>query len=88
MTTISRYIWYRAHWSELSVAVMEANVVKADDRKQARIDPAWPETAPGQLGVSEFTASLQAALSPFGDTTFPLDKIPYEHPETEINKSP
>lgn len=64
-------------------------MAKTDDhREQNRIDPAWPQTAPGEPGVTELAASVQAALSPFGETQFPLDEIPYEHPHTEINMTP
>jgi hypothetical protein len=50
-----------------------------------RIDPAWPDVP---HPVSELAASVQGALSPFGDVEFPLpaDELPYEHPVTKINK--
>ncbi|PRX50262.1 hypothetical protein B0I33_102381 [Prauserella shujinwangii] len=62
-------------------------MAKADKRKRKRIDPSWPETREGEHPVSELAADRQGALSPFGDVTFPLEQVPYEHPETEINKS-
>lgn len=52
------------------------------------VDPAWPETADGEHPVSEAATDRQGALSPYGDVTFPLESVPYEHPETEINKVP
>jgi hypothetical protein len=58
----------------------------AGKTKKDRIDPAWPKVPDGQHPVSEFLADKQGALSPFGDTTFPLDTVPYTHPETRINK--
>lgn len=66
---------------------MEGDVAKADNRKRKRIDPTWPEIPTGELPVSELATDRQGALSPFGDLPLPLESIPYEHPETEINKS-
>ncbi len=66
------------------VECMEDDVGNADNRKQHRIDPEWPDV---EHPVSELAADRQGALSPFGEMTFPLDSVPYEHPETEINKS-
>jgi len=53
--------------------------------RSPRIDPAWPDVP---HPVSEVAASVQGALSPFGDVEFPLpaEDLPYEHPETKINK--
>lgn len=55
---------------------------KATDRNK-NIDPTWPvgEEHP----VNELAADRQGSLSPFGEVTFPVDKTPYVHPETEIN---
>jgi hypothetical protein len=58
----------------------------ADKTKKDRIDPTWPQAGADEHPVSELVADKQGALSPFGDTTFPLDGVPYEHPETRINK--
>jgi hypothetical protein len=60
-----------------------ADAKKADN---TRIDPAWPRTTDGALPVSELAADRQGALSPFGEVTFPVESVPYEHPETEINR--
>jgi hypothetical protein len=51
-----------------------------------RIDPAWPDLPDGEHPVSELAAPVQGSLSPFGELEFPLDKVPYEHPVTIINK--
>ncbi|WP_298181085.1 hypothetical protein [Saccharomonospora sp.] len=67
------------------VECMEDDVGKDDKRKQNRIDPEWPDV---EHAVTELAADRQGALSPFGETTFPLESIPYEHPKTEINKTP
>ncbi|WP_253826679.1 hypothetical protein [Prauserella aidingensis] len=64
---------------------MEDDVAKASERNNDRIDPEWPETEDGHP-VSELAADRQGALSPFGDVSFPLGSVPYEHPQTEINK--
>lgn len=53
--------------------------------KQDRIDPSWPQFGDDDHAVSEAATDRQGALSPFGDVTFPLDTVPYTHPETEIN---
>jgi hypothetical protein len=36
--------------------------------------------------VSELVADRQGAMAPWGDLVFPLDSVPYTHPQTEINK--
>jgi hypothetical protein len=60
---------------------------KGDDgKKRAGVDPTWPEAGDGDHPVSELAADRQGALSPFGEVTFPLESVPYVHPETEINK--
>jgi hypothetical protein len=52
-----------------------------------RIDPHWPgEDDHGNHPVSELAADRQGALAPWGDLAFPLDSVPYTHPQTEINK--
>ena len=62
-------------------------MAKGDNGKKSnRIDPAWPTVPDGEHPVTELAADRQGALSPFGDLTFPLDSVPYVHPETEINK--
>ncbi|EHY89099.1 hypothetical protein SacazDRAFT_02188 [Saccharomonospora azurea NA-128] len=67
------------------VEYMEDDVAKADkDKLRHRIDPEWPDA---EHAVTELAADRQGALSPFGEVTFPLDTVPYVHPETEINRS-
>ena len=62
-------------------------MAKGDNSKKAgRIDPSWPQVPEGEHPVSELASDRQGALSPYGDVTFPLDTVPYVHPETEINK--
>jgi len=63
-------------------------VAKAKKESKDRIDPSWPQLDDGDHPVSELAADRQGSLSPFGEVTFPLDSVPYEHPETEINKTP
>lgn len=61
-----------------------AKVVKAD-----RIDPQWPANpSDHEHPVSELAADRQGPLSPYGEMEFPLpaDRLPYEHPETVINR--
>lgn len=57
-----------------------------DNAKQRPIDPEWPEVEGDEHAVTEAATDRQGALSPFGSVTFPLQSVPYEHPETEINK--
>ncbi|SNR56413.1 hypothetical protein SAMN06265360_11069 [Haloechinothrix alba] len=61
----------------------------ADSKKvdPDRIDPQWPQLGDGQTPVSELVSDTQGSQSPYGDVSFPLDSVPYEHPETEINRS-
>lgn len=62
-------------------------MAKGDNGKKAgRIDPSWPKATDGEHPVTELAADRQGALSPFGELTFPLEAVPYVHPETEINK--
>ncbi|GAB3282892.1 hypothetical protein [Parasphingorhabdus pacifica] len=58
----------------------------AGKTKKNQIDPTWPNVPDGDHPVSELLSDAQGALSPFGQTTFPLDSVPYKHPVTEINK--
>lgn len=50
------------------------------------VDNGWP-FPDGEHAVSEFAASLPGALSPFGDTQFPLSQteLPWVNPLTIIN---
>lgn len=58
----------------------------AQPARHKGIDPTWPAHAPGDHPVTELVASVQASLSPYGDTTFPLRKTSYQHPVTVINR--
>lgn len=55
-------------------------------RRSSGIDPTWPVHAPGEHAVTELVAAMQASLSPYGDTVFPLEKTSYQHPVTVINR--
>lgn len=57
-----------------------------NSKKKAGVDPTWPQVGDGEHPVTELAADRQGALSPFGDVSFPLEAVPYVHPETEINK--
>jgi hypothetical protein len=61
---------------------------KAVAKRTDRIDPTWPSWSEEDHPVSELAAPLQGALSPFGEVSFPLppEEIPYQHPQTEINR--
>lgn len=55
--------------------------------KSDRVDPHWKaDDENGHHPVSELVADRQGALSPYGDLTFPLETVPYQHPVTKINK--
>ena len=58
-------------------------------KRTDRIDPNWPRWSEEDHPVSELAAPVQGALSPFGEIVFPrpADQLPYEHPQTEINRS-
>lgn len=57
-------------------------------KRSKGVDPTWPEVADGEHVLTEFTASVAGAMSPFGDIEFPLDasELPYQHPTTVINR--
>jgi hypothetical protein len=61
------------------------DVVAKGEKKHKGVDPTWPGED-GEHPVTELAADRQGALSPFGELTFPLDAVPYVHPETEINR--
>lgn len=60
----------------------------AKRERRQRIDPSWPSRSEDDHPVSELAATLQGALPPYGEVTFPVsaDELPYVHPVTEINK--
>lgn len=60
-------------------------MAKGENGKKNRVDPTWPAGAEDAHPVTELAADRQGALSPFGSLTFPLEAVPYTHPETEIN---
>jgi hypothetical protein len=58
-------------------------------QKSRYVDNGWPASGEDDHPVSELAADRTGALSPFGDTTFPVpaDELPYIQPVTVINKS-
>jgi hypothetical protein len=58
-------------------------------QKSRYVDNGWPAFGEDDHPVSELAADRTGALSPFGDTTFPVpaDELPYIQPVTVINKS-
>ncbi|OLT43897.1 hypothetical protein BJF85_21125 [Saccharomonospora sp. CUA-673] len=60
-------------------------MAKASEQNNHRIDPEWPDV---DHPVTELAADRQGALSPYGELSFPLEAVPYEHPQTEINRRP
>lgn len=56
--------------------------------KTRYIDDGWPTRDPDDHPVSELASDRVGALSPFGDTTFPLPAtaLPYVHPVTVVNR--
>lgn len=58
----------------------------ARSARYSGVDPTWPVHEPGEHAVTELVATMQGSLSPYGDTTFPLDRTSYEHPVTVINR--
>jgi prolyl-tRNA editing enzyme YbaK/EbsC (Cys-tRNA(Pro) deacylase) len=58
-------------------------------KKSPYVDPGWPSVADGEHAVTELSSARAGGLSPFGeDTEFPLpvDRLPYMHPRTVINR--
>ncbi|MDL9937818.1 hypothetical protein QSJ18_13775 [Gordonia sp. ABSL1-1] len=56
--------------------------------KKQYVDNGWPQDLDGSHAVSEFAAGISGALSPFGETQFPLpvDELPFVHAKTDINR--
>lgn len=56
--------------------------------KHRYIDNGWPTRDPEDHPVSELASPVVGALSPFGDTTFPVPAtdLPYVHPVTVVNR--
>lgn len=57
-------------------------------KKNAYVDNGWPQEDADDHAVTEFLAHVSGALSPFGDTEFPLpvDELPYVHAKTVVNR--
>lgn len=61
----------------------------ADAKKNHYVDPGWPKDVPeGEHAVTELVAPDAGALSPFGDSEFPVpaEQLNYVHPYTVINR--
>ena len=68
---------------------MRHNVYVVNKSKKPYVDPGWPEIADGEHAVSELAATRSGGLSPFGEETefpIPVEKLPYMHPHTVINR--
>ena len=53
------------------------------------VDNGWPDIAVEDHAVTEFTAHLAGALSPFGnETSFPVpaDELSFINPKTVVNR--
>ncbi|WOC12918.1 hypothetical protein [Gordonia sp. MP11Mi] len=57
-------------------------------KKNGYVDNGWPKETGDDHAVTEFLAHLPGALSPFGDSEFPLpaDDLPYVHAKTVVNR--
>lgn len=80
----------RAH-SRRRRAWHNVRVAESKPKKQAYVDNGWPKDDNGDSpdhAVSEFAAHLAGALSPFGDTEFPLpvDTLPFVQSKTVVNR--
>ena len=73
-----------------------AKTVKKADRqtkavkpaKKGYVDPGWGDHAPGQHPVTEIIATVNGAMSPFGNETDfprPYEETGYVHPVTNIH---
>ncbi|MEO9327060.1 hypothetical protein [Gordonia aurantiaca] len=61
-----------------------------DTGKKHYVDNGWPRNDQGEVidhAVSELATHVSGALSPFGDTEFPIpaDKLPFVQPKTVVN---
>ena len=53
------------------------------------VDNGWPDIAVEDHAVTEFTAHLAGALSPFGNETpfpVPADELSFINPKTVVNR--
>mgnify|MGYP000934644707 CR=1 FL=1 len=58
-------------------------------KKNHYVDHGWPEVEGDEHAVTELTAHLAGALSPFGNEhpfPMPADELPYVHAKTVINR--
>jgi len=58
-------------------------------KKNHYVDNGWPEIEGDDHAVTELTAHLAGALSPFGDETvfpIPAEDLPYVHAHTVVNR--
>lgn len=64
-----------------------ADIAENNSLNAKYVDKGWPAVAPNESAVSELATDRTGALSPFGETEFPLhlDELPYVHPVTVIN---
>lgn len=68
--------------------VADGDAQQEDDvakKNKDRFDPSWPKIPGRKTQVSELVSERQGAMSPFGDTTFPVDAstLEYTHPGRE-----
>lgn len=58
-------------------------------KKSGYVDNGWPDISVEDHAVTEFTAHLAGALSPFGNETqipLPASELPYIQPKTVVNR--
>lgn len=58
-------------------------------KKSKYVDNGWPDVSEEDHAVTEFTAHLAGALSPFGNETtipVPADELPFIQSKTVVNR--
>ncbi|WP_026919597.1 hypothetical protein [Gordonia shandongensis] len=57
-------------------------------KKSGYVDNGWPEDHGDDHAVTELVAHIAGALSPFGDTQFPMpaEHLPFVHAKTVVNR--
>lgn len=80
-------VWHQAGHGTIRTVAENESAGKKELEKY--VDNGWPRTENGQAvehAVSEFATEVAGALSPYGDTEFPMKNIPFIQPKTVINR--
>ncbi len=80
-------IWNNYHMAK-TVKKADRQTKAVKPAKKGYVDPGWGNHTPGQHPVTEILATVNGAMSPFGNETDfprPYQETGYVHPVTNIN---